>query len=224
MSVLISLVLVLVIQLSPVYHVNGVEFTLPRYPLDSLVEWKPLVVDQGGRELPGEMGKAVDIPEDKKEEADKTYSVNQLNLVASNMISLNRSLADARHVDCLEDQYPVLLPPTSVIIIFHNEAWSTLLRSVHSVISRSPPGLVTEVILVDDASESEHSHLGRELEEYVAVLPVMVKVVRSKVRIGLIKARLLGADHASAPILTFLDSHVECNHGTAGCSHCWPRR
>ena len=131
-SVLVSLVLV--IQLS-VYHVHGAKVTLPRYPLDSLVEWKPLVVDQGGRELPGEMGKAVDIPEDKKEEADKTYSVNQLNLVASNMISLNRSLADARHVDCLEDQYPVLLPPTSVIIIFHNEAWSTLLRSVHSVIS-----------------------------------------------------------------------------------------
>ena len=49
------------------------------------------------------MGKAVDIPEDKKEEADQTYSVNQFNLVASNKISLNRSLADARHVDCLED-------------------------------------------------------------------------------------------------------------------------
>ena len=212
MSVFVSQVL-LVIQLSPVYHIHGAELTLPSYPLDSLVEWKPLVVDQGVGGLPGEMGKPVDIPEDRKEEAEKTYSVNQFNLVATNMIPLNRSLADARHVDCLEDQYPVLLPPTSVIIIFHNEAWSTLLRSVHSVISRSPPGLVTEIILVDDASESQHSHLGRELEEYVAVLPIMVKVVRSKVRIGLIKARLLGADHASAPILTFLDSHVECNHG-----------
>ena len=104
MNLSVCAALVLVIHSSIVYLIHGSEkFTLPSYPLDSLVEWKPLVVDQGGRELPGEMGKAVDIPEDKKEEADKTYSVNQLNLVASNMISLNRSLADARHVDCLED-------------------------------------------------------------------------------------------------------------------------
>jgi len=202
------------VQLSQFYLIRGAKLTLPSYPLESLVEWKPLVVeDHGGRELPGEMGKAVNIPDDRKEEAEKTFSINQFNLVASDMISLNRSLDDARHVECLEVQYPVLLPSTSVIIIFHNEAWSTLLRSIHSVIYRSPPGLVTEIILVDDASESEHSHLGRELEEYVAVLPVMVKVVRSKARIGLIKARLLGADHATAPVLTFLDSHVECNHG-----------
>jgi len=209
-------VLPLVVQLSQVCLIHGAKFTLPSssYPPDSLVEWKPLVVeDHGDRELPGEMGKAVDIPDDRKEEAEKTYSINQFNLVASDMISLNRSLADARHEECLKDQYPALLPSTSVIIIFHNEARSTLLRSIHSVISRSPSSLVREIILVDDASESEHRYLGRELEEYVAVLPVKVRVVRSRVRIGLIKARLLGADHASAPILTFLDSHVECNHG-----------
>ena len=54
---------------------------------------------------------------------------------------------------CKTVAYPRDLPNASVIIIFHNEAWTPLLRTVHSVINRSPPQHLHEVVLLDDFSD-----------------------------------------------------------------------
>lgn len=58
---------------------------------------------------------------------------------------------------CKTIQYGEIHLSACVIIIFHNEAWSVLLRTVYSVLSRSEPELLKQVILVDDAS-----NLGKE--------------------------------------------------------------
>lgn len=55
--------------------------------------------------------------------------------------------------------------------------------------------------------------LGKELDDYIVKLPVTTRILRSSKRIGLIKARLMGARQAKGKILVFLDAHCECTLG-----------
>lgn len=164
---------------------------------------------------PGENGKAVSITKEKLSEEerkkfDEGWKNNAYNQYASDMISLHRSLPDTRDKECLKQEYLEKLPDTSVVICFHNEAWSVLLRTVHSVIDRSPPHLLKEIILVDDFSDMDH--LAKPLNDYMMKLG-KVKIVRNKQREGLIRSRLSGFSVATADVVTFLDSHCECTKG-----------
>ena len=100
----------------------------------------------------------------------------------------------------------------SVIICFHNEAWSVLLRSVYSVLNRSPVHMLKEVFLVDDFSDQEH--VLKKLDDYVEKhFNQRVRVLRNKKREGLIRTRLFGAREATGDVLIFLDSHIEATEG-----------
>ncbi|XP_054267474.1 polypeptide N-acetylgalactosaminyltransferase 1-like [Macrosteles quadrilineatus] len=164
------------------------------------------------RPLEGRDGQPVIIPPHLSGRMQQLYHINRFNLMASDRIPLNRTLPDVRKKKCRYKYLDISgLPTTSVIIVFHNEAWSTLLRTVHSVINRSPWTLLEEIILVDDASTRKF--LGAPLEEYVAKLGVKTRVLRTQKREGLVRARLLGARNATGQILTFLDAHCECTTG-----------
>ncbi|XP_061871441.1 polypeptide N-acetylgalactosaminyltransferase 6 isoform X3 [Colius striatus] len=165
---------------------------------------------------PGADGKAFKkdqwTPEETKEK-ERGYEKHCFNAFASDRISLQRALGpDSRPPECIDQKFKRCppLPSTSVVIVFHNEAWSTLLRTVYSVLHSSPALLLKEIILVDDASTDDY--LKDELDRYVEQLQV-VRVVRQEERKGLITARLLGASVATGEVLTFLDAHCECFHG-----------
>nr|XP_020642114.1 polypeptide N-acetylgalactosaminyltransferase 2 [Pogona vitticeps] len=132
------------------------------------------------------------------------YARNKFNQVESDKLRMDRTVQDTRHDQCQRKQWRVDLPATSVVITFHNEARSALLRTVVSVLKKSPPHLIKEIILVDDYSnDSEDGALLGKIEK--------VQVLRNDRREGLMRSRVRGADAAQAKVLTFLDSHCECN-------------
>ncbi|EGD79787.1 hypothetical protein PTSG_10772 [Salpingoeca rosetta] len=129
----------------------------------------------------------------------------------SDSIPLDRDVPDHRLPACKNIQHDLAsLPRTSVVIVFYNEAWSPLMRSVHSVLNRSPPELLQEIVLVDDGSDKPW--LQQQLEDYVKLLP-KVRLVRQPHRSGLVKARLRGIKEARAKTFIVLDSHIEVQPG-----------
>ncbi|XP_063624582.1 putative polypeptide N-acetylgalactosaminyltransferase 9 isoform X2 [Cydia splendana] len=169
----------------------------------------------GSDNAPGELGKPVVLPKNVSEETKAAvaegWKKNAFNQYVSDLISIRRKLPDPRDEWCkAPGRFLKDLPQTSVVICFHNEAWSVLLRTVHSVLDRSPEHLIKEIVLVDDFSDMPH--LMQQLDDYMSSLP-KVRIVRAPRREGLIRARLLGARYVTAPVLTYLDSHCECTEG-----------
>ncbi|XP_058048344.1 polypeptide N-acetylgalactosaminyltransferase 5 isoform X2 [Ahaetulla prasina] len=159
---------------------------------------------------PGQFGRPAEVPGEKEEEAKRRWNEGNFNVYLSDLIPVDRAIDDTRPAGCSDLLVHNDLPTTSIIMCFVDEVWSTLLRSVHSILNRSPPELIKEVILVDDFST--RAYLKDKLDKYMAQFP-KVRILHLKERHGLIRARLAGAEIAKGDVLTFLDSHVECNVG-----------
>jgi polypeptide N-acetylgalactosaminyltransferase len=117
----------------------------------------------------------------------------------------------------------------SIIIPVHDEHLPTLLRSVHSILNRTPAQLLVEILLVDDASKKGRDisfvrhdriiefHSYFILDELKASLDMHIvklektRVIRLEKRQGLIRTRMAGAREAKGEILIFFDSHIEVN-------------
>lgn len=152
------------------------------------------------------------------------------NLLVSNRVGLFRPIPDTRHKLCRnksqsyaqkKDQEIGILetisdtdidtkPTASIIICYYNEAPSALLRTIYSILKRSPIELIKEIIIIDDYSDTEFHYetVKRYLEQYN-----IISFHRTVKREGLIRARLFGSAKASGDVLVFLDSHVEANQG-----------
>jgi len=160
----------------------------------------------------GENGAGVHLSGKDQEEAEELQKIWAFNKLTSDRISLWRSLPDGRSRECKALHYDSDLPHASVVIIFNNEALSALLRTVWSVLDRTPKDILHEVILVDDGSN--HTDIMSVLPEYIKHrLPPKVGLVKNPSQLGLIRARVEGAKAATGEFIVFLDSHCEAAKG-----------
>ncbi|KRX42020.1 putative polypeptide N-acetylgalactosaminyltransferase 10, partial [Trichinella murrelli] len=183
--------------------------------VDRKIDWEDYVqrASDLARHGPGEQGEAFYLPNVSSVDHKKgiLYKSNGFNALVSDYLALNRSIRDFRPKQCIGKSYLAKLEKVSVVIPFYNEHWTTLLRTVHSVVNRSPVELLQEVILADDFSDKPF--LKQPLEAYVRdTWPGLVRIVRARKREGLIRARLLGSKAAISSVLVFLDSHSECGY------------
>jgi len=145
---------------------------------------------------------------EEKEEMEVGYRDFAYNVLVSRRLGPFRELPDTRHKTCSDRRYSEVLPTASVIICFYNEHVFTLIRTVESVLRRSPDNILHEVILVNDGSSNNLDHVHTQLKQ---IEWRRVRMLHTGGREGLIRARILGARNATGDALVFLDSHVECN-------------
>ncbi|XP_053679211.1 putative polypeptide N-acetylgalactosaminyltransferase 9 [Anopheles nili] len=163
---------------------------------------------------PGDLGKPVSMNVNDNDtlrlvrEGMQAFGYNRY---ASDLMSVRRRLPDVRDPWCRNEGSPSSnLPATSIVIVFHNEAWSVLVRTVHSILDRTPDYLIHEILLVDDYSSA--AYLKTRLDDYFKHQP-KVRIIRAPKRLGLIVAKIFGAKSSTAGVITFLDAHVECTVG-----------
>jgi len=159
---------------------------------------------------PGEGGKAYRLPADKQNEVDESIGNYGMNMAVSDAISLERAIPDTRQSECKHWNYPKDMGlKASIVLVFHNEGFSTLMRNVHTIIKRSPPQMLEEIVLVDDFSDKED--LKEKLENYITRFDGKVRLIRNSQREGLIRTRTIGAQESRGDVVVFLDAHCEVN-------------
>ncbi|XP_063613612.1 polypeptide N-acetylgalactosaminyltransferase 11-like [Penaeus indicus] len=188
---------------------NGKDIRRGLFPKDpkERVREKPQTKEQS-EQLLQELG-LVKTKEDQ-EEKDNGYRLHAFNTLISSRLSVHRAIPDTRDKRCKDLQYPHNLPKASIVVCFYREDHSALLRTVHSILDRTPAHLLHEILLIDDTDEESYH---AEVQDEMSGLNDKIRVLKTPQREGLIRARVFGARHAVGEIMVFLDSHVEVNIG-----------
>jgi polypeptide N-acetylgalactosaminyltransferase len=179
------------------------------------IDWNDynLLVNDRLRNGPGEQGDSLKLTNPDEIKLNKeSFDEYGMSVIVSDKISVNRSIPDFRHKDCLNVKYSRLMPKVSIVIIFNNEVLSVFKRTLHSLYNRTPHNLIQEVILVND--NSTYDYLYDPLKNYIETHFPLVKFifVNMNERIGLMRARVEGAKRATSEFLFITEPHCEMTY------------
>lgn len=209
------------------------------YDADRTGNFEPTDAKPVGR--PGDEGKEYHVENENDVDTTHVQKLKNeygMNIAASDRIPMDRSIPDIRLEECQHWNYgEEKLPHASVVIVFHNEGFSTLMRTVHSVLLRSPKRYLREVVLVDDYSDKEplKQHLDDYIQktwgqwketfdqsqysgdegrrgEQISDKSGKVRLIRNAERQGLINSRTIGGKAAVGDVIVFLDAHCEVSY------------
>ncbi|XP_039950091.1 polypeptide N-acetylgalactosaminyltransferase 35A [Bactrocera tryoni] len=159
--------------------------------------------------------KMLGVLRDKKDKyiRDIGFKNHAFNALISNNIGPYREVPDTRHKVCSREPTDPKenLPTISVIMCFYNEHKMTLIRSINSVIKRTPQHVLKEIILVDDFSDLPELEFHLLSDLHAQLHYDRLHYIRNEKREGLIRSRVAGAHAAEGDVLVFLDSHIEVN-------------
>ncbi|KAH8410005.1 hypothetical protein KR009_004010 [Drosophila setifemur] len=167
------------------------------------------------KESPSEQLELLGVVRNKQDKyiRDIGYKHHAFNALVSNNIGLFRAIPDTRHKVCDRSltTEKESLPQASVVMCFYNEHKMTLMRSIQTVLERTPSFLLREIILVDDNSDLPELefHLHGDLRARLKY--DNLRYIKNEEREGLIRSRVIGAREAVGDVLVFLDSHIEVN-------------
>ena len=107
--------------------------------------------------------------------------------------------------DCLRYLQKEYYHRVSIVISFKDELLSILLRTLTTIVFRTPMHLLHEIILVDDGSFHDHK-LG--VISHIRWLEVPIVWYRRNNSVGIANARHFGIQRASGDVVAILDSHM----------------
>ncbi|XP_017100537.2 putative inactive polypeptide N-acetylgalactosaminyltransferase 12 [Drosophila bipectinata] len=186
-----------------------------------LSQWDGLMGSISQKDL-GKNGTASwpSIPPDEIVAYSRGWQRYQYNAWLAERIPLSRSLPDFRDKRCLyytHEQNWDEMRPASLVVIFRNEQLMVVLRTLHSLVARTPRHLYHELILVDDHSDA--SFWSEELslfffDSYIRrYLYTNARIFHLQEPVGLIRARVFAAREAKTNTLVFVDAQVEVTEG-----------
>ena len=120
------------------------------------------------------------------------FSSYSFNILVSDLIGPRRHLPFMAHEKCRDVDFKVT-KKASIVIIYHNEGFSVLVRMINSILDRTPLEILHEIILFDDYSEEKHI-IENHLIEYSKIeqweTKAKFRFLKSERREGLIKAKV----------------------------------